>query len=293
MKIRDVMTTDIRSAELNTTIEMLAKIMRDEDVGAVPVLDNGELCGIVTDRDIVVRCIAHGRGTADTTVVDILSSDLQGVSPSHETAEAARIMADLQVRRLPVVENGKLVGMVSIGDLAVKSDTDNEHIGRTLEQVSEGVKASGEAAQRAGRSGPRDDSSSQISGGKRARGPVPLRQNSNARSTANGGQKRKAPKRQQPGSATQMTERSASQVRGRKPAAVTGGGRQKTIETASGRGSHSTRGRVAAKQSTARGGRSSRGQSAASRGSGNAKKGQSRVVTIGSKTSRSQRRKAS
>jgi CBS domain-containing protein len=283
MKIREVMTTDIRSAELDTTIEEIASIMRDEDVGAVPILEDGELRGIITDRDIVVRCIAEGRDPADTTVEDILSEDIKTVSPNHDTGEATRLMAELQIRRLPVVDKGRLVGMVSIGDLAVKSDTDEDRIGETLEEVSEGVKASGRDAERAKRTGiPKRSGQNGGRGGQ-------LRQNSNARNQQGRTQ------RQQPGSATQMTERNAGQVRGRKPAAVTGGGRQETIEAESGRYARSTRGRIEAEQGRPPRNQKSSGrvQGIANRNAGEETRRQERVVNMSEKPSRSQRRKAS
>lgn len=286
MKIRDVMTTDVESAELDTTIEQIATMMRDGDVGAIPVLDDGELCGILTDRDIVVRCIAEGNDPSETTVEDILSDNLKTISPNQDTEQAARLMAELQVRRLPVVEKGQLVGMVSIGDLAVKSDTDEGRIGRTLEEVSEGVKASGRDAQRASRSGiPRRDTDNSGQ----------LRQNSNARqnATRQNSRQQAGPKRQQPGSATQMTERNAGQVRGRKPAGVAGGGRQQTIEAESGRHARSTRGRMEAEQGRPPRNQKSSGQGIGNRSASEEKQRQSRVVNMGDKGSRSQRRKAS
>jgi CBS domain-containing protein len=286
MKIRDVMTTDVESAELDTTIEQIATMMRDGDVGAIPVLDDGELCGILTDRDIVVRCIAEGNDPSETTVEDILSDNLKTISPNQDTEQAARLMAELQVRRLPVVEKGQLVGMVSIGDLAVKSDTDEGRIGRTLEEVSEGVKASGRDAQRASRSGiPRRDTDNSGQ----------LRQNSNARqnATRQNSRQQAGPKRQQPGSATQMTERNAGQVRGRKPAGVAGGGRQQTIEAESGRHARSTRGRIEAEQGRPPRNQKSSGQGIGNRSASEEKQRQSRVVNMGDKGSRSQRRKAS
>jgi CBS domain-containing protein len=287
MKVRDVMTTDIKSAQLDTTIEEIATMMRDGDVGAVPVLDDGELCGILTDRDIVVRCIAEGNDPAETTVEDILSEDLKTVSPNQNTEEAARLMAELQVRRLPVVEKGELVGMVSIGDLAVKSDTDEDRIGRTLEEVSEGVKASGRDAQRASRSGIPANT---------GRNSGQLRQNSNARQNANARQnsrQQRGIKRQQPGSATQMTERNAGQVRGRKPAGVAGGGRQQTIEAESGRYSRSTRGRIEAEQGRPPRSQKSSGQGIGNRSAKQEMERQSRVVKMSERGSRSQKRKAS
>jgi CBS domain-containing protein len=286
MKIRDVMTTDVESAELDSTIEQIAAMMRDGDVGAIPVLDDGELCGILTDRDIVVRCIAEGNDPSETTVEDILSENLKTVSPNQDTEQAARLMAELQVRRLPVVEKGQLVGMVSIGDLAVKSDTDEGRIGRTLEEVSEGVKASGRDAQRASRSGiPRRDTDNSGQ----------LRQNSNARqnATRQNSRQQAGPKRQQPGSATQMTERNAGQVRGRKPAGVAGGGRQQTIEAESGRHARSTRGRIEAEQGRPPRNQKTSGQGIGNRSASEEKQRQSRVVNMGDKGSRSQRRKAS
>jgi CBS domain-containing protein len=287
MKIRDVMTTDVRSAGLETSIEEVAGIMRDEDVGAVPIVDGNQLRGIITDRDIVVRCIAEGRDVSDTTVEDILTEDLRTISPNTDAQEAARIMADEQIRRLPVVEKGKLVGMVSIGDLAVKSDEEEDRIGRTLEEVSEGVKASGRDAQRARTSGP--GRSTQASGGRNGGG----RQNSNSTRAQQGGGKQGA-RRQQPGSSTQTTERNAG-VRGRKPAAVVGGGRQEVMEQESGRHGRSTRGRIEAEQGNPSraiktGGRQ---QGIANRSAKEENARQSRVVNIEEKPRRSQRRKAS
>jgi CBS-domain-containing membrane protein len=116
--------------------------MKEEDIGAVPVIDGQELAGIVTDRDIVVRCIAEGKDVTECTADEVMSSDMQTVSPDDSVDTAARIMADRQVRRLAVIDNGRLVGMVSLGDVAVKSD-DTDLSGDTLEDVSKGVKQGG------------------------------------------------------------------------------------------------------------------------------------------------------
>jgi CBS domain-containing protein len=112
--------------------------MRDEDAGAVPVVDNGRAVGIVTDRDIVVRVVAEG-GQLNRPVRDIVSSTLVSATPDMSTREAAELMSEHQIRRLPVVENDRLVGIVSIGDLAVKEGKDGR-IGDTLQHISEGVK---------------------------------------------------------------------------------------------------------------------------------------------------------
>ena len=138
MNIREVMTPNPRSVSPNDSIKNAACIMRDEDAGAVPVVDNGRAVGIVTDRDIVVRVVAEG-GQLNGPVRDIVSGTLVSASPDMSTREAADLMSEHQIRRLTVVENDRLVGIVSIGDLAVKEGKDGR-IGDTLQHISEGVK---------------------------------------------------------------------------------------------------------------------------------------------------------
>ncbi|HZU42274.1 MAG TPA: CBS domain-containing protein [Terriglobales bacterium] len=139
MRVREIMTKDVGTATLDSTVEDVTTMMKDDDVGAIPVLDDGELAGIVTDRDIVVRCIAEGKDPAETTVEDILTEELHTIEPDADVDEAARIMADRQIRRLPVVEEGELIGVVSLGDIAVKQG-DTETAGESLQDISEGVK---------------------------------------------------------------------------------------------------------------------------------------------------------
>jgi CBS domain-containing protein len=141
MNIRDVMTPNPRSVTANDSIESAARIMRDEDTGAVPVVDNGRPIGIVTDRDIVIRAVADG-GQLNRPVRDIVTSSVISATPDMSTRDAAQLMSEHQVRRLPVVENDRLVGIVSIGDLAVKEGRDSR-IGDTLQHISEGVKERG------------------------------------------------------------------------------------------------------------------------------------------------------
>jgi CBS domain-containing protein len=138
MNIREVMTSNPRSVSPHDSIQNAARIMRDEDAGAVPVVDNGRAVGIVTDRDIVVRVVAEG-GQLSGPVRDIVTGGLVAASPDMSTREAAALMSEHQIRRLPVVENDRLVGIVSIGDLAVKEGKDGR-IGDTLQHISEGVK---------------------------------------------------------------------------------------------------------------------------------------------------------
>jgi len=141
MNIRDVMTPNPRTVSPADSIQSAACIMRDEDTGVVPIVDNGRAVGVVTDRDIVVRAVADG-GQLSRTVGEIATSAVVCASPDMSTREAAQLMSDHQVRRLPVVENERLVGIVSIGDLAVKEGKDGR-TGDTLQAISEGVKERG------------------------------------------------------------------------------------------------------------------------------------------------------
>src|SRR3954465_7110771 len=143
MKVSQLMTKNVSAATLDTTLEEIATMMRDEDAGAIPVLDGEKLVGIVTDRDIVLRCIAQGRDPVGTTSEDILTPDLTTIRPNDDLEVASRLMAQRQVRRLPVIdESGNLVGMLSLGDIAVKEDSDIDGA-EALEGVSRGVKDEG------------------------------------------------------------------------------------------------------------------------------------------------------
>src|SRR3954453_2359780 len=110
----ELMTKNVRTTFLSSALEELAAIMRDGDVGAVPVVDEGRLVGIVTDRDIVVRAIAEGM-TADSPVRLAMTTDLVTVRPDDYVFEAARLMGEKQVRRLPVVDSdGSLAGIMAM-----------------------------------------------------------------------------------------------------------------------------------------------------------------------------------
>ncbi len=138
MNIRDVMTPNPRTVTPNDSIQNAARIMRDEDTGAVPVVENGQAVGMVTDRDIVIRAVAED-GQLNRPVGEIVSGSVICATPDMSTREAAELMSEHQIRRLPVVDKNQLVGIVSIGDLAVKEGKDGR-IGDTLQHISEGVK---------------------------------------------------------------------------------------------------------------------------------------------------------
>lgn len=138
MHIRDVMTPNPRTVKAEESIQNAARIMRDEDTGVVPVVDNGRPIGMITDRDIVVRAVADG-GQVNRPVREFITSAVVTATPEMSTREAAQLMSEHQIRRLPVVENERLVGIVSLGDIAVKEGKDSRS-GDTLQAISEGVK---------------------------------------------------------------------------------------------------------------------------------------------------------
>ena len=120
--IRDLMTGNPVCLDASTSIREAARKMRDNDIGDVVVEKAGKLCGIVTDRDIVVRAIADGKDAETTNLGTICSSDIISLSPEQTDEDAVRLMREKAIRRLPVLENGKVIGIVSLGDLAVDKD---------------------------------------------------------------------------------------------------------------------------------------------------------------------------
>jgi CBS domain-containing protein len=123
--VRDVMMTNPLSVDAGVSIRQAAEVMRDNDIGDVLVVGDGSLRGIVTDRDIVVRALADGRQPDATPVADVCSPKLTVVDAQAEVDEAADIMGRHAVRRLPVVENNEVVGIVSLGDLARRSEPES------------------------------------------------------------------------------------------------------------------------------------------------------------------------
>jgi CBS domain-containing protein len=116
------MTTHVVTLPASASIMDAARTMKDNDIGNIVVMDGGRLCGILTDRDIVVRGIAEGSDPNKLTVDDICSDDVASVSPTDEVAAAIRLMREKAIRRLPVVDDGRPVGIVSLGDLAQTRD---------------------------------------------------------------------------------------------------------------------------------------------------------------------------
>jgi CBS domain-containing protein len=134
--IRDVMTSNPQSVDPETTVVDAARLMRDGDVGSLPVVEDGRLTGVVTDRDITVRAVAEGKDPQSTKVADVLSQDVVTIDPQQDLDEALRLMARHQVRRLPVVEeDGRLVGIVAQADVAEQGD--DRQTGQMVEEISE------------------------------------------------------------------------------------------------------------------------------------------------------------
>jgi CBS domain-containing protein len=121
--VDQVMTHDPRTVSPDDTVLDAARQMREGDVGDVLVVDGGKLAGILTDRDIVVRAVADGRDPSDVRVSDIRTEGVATLTPDQPLEDAIRLMRDQDVRRAPVVQDGRPVGILSIGDLAVDRDT--------------------------------------------------------------------------------------------------------------------------------------------------------------------------
>jgi CBS domain-containing protein len=118
MKVRDAMAKTISTASPTDTVRRLASVMKKEDCGFVPVVEEGRLVGVVTDRDIVLRCLANGHGDiGHESAAEIMSPAVVTVAPDDDLEEAAHRMARSEVRRLPVLEDGHIVGILSLGNV--------------------------------------------------------------------------------------------------------------------------------------------------------------------------------
>lgn len=133
--VKDIMTTNIETVTLKDNVYEIAVKMKNNDIGFVPVVEGRKLIGVVTDRDLVVRGYAEKR-EGSAAVEQVMSKDVQTITPDTTVDEAAKIMAKNQIRRLPVVDDGNLVGVVAIGDLAVRDKFENE-AGEALSKISE------------------------------------------------------------------------------------------------------------------------------------------------------------
>jgi len=132
--VKDAMTADVKTAAPSQSLTDVARLMKQEDVGSVPVVDGERLIGVVTDRDIVVRGIADGSDPHAIKAGDIASRDVVTVRPDDDLDAALRLMAQHQVRRLPVVDDGQLVGVVAQADVA--HEAKEKDVGHVVEEIS-------------------------------------------------------------------------------------------------------------------------------------------------------------
>ena len=125
MKVRDIMTRNVACVSKEDSIEQAAQLMRQYDVGSIPVCQNNEVIGIVTDRDITIRSSADGQNNTGKCG-DIMTTNLVVGDPEMNVDEAARLMSDRQIRRLPIMENNSLVGIVALGDISLEPSYQNK-----------------------------------------------------------------------------------------------------------------------------------------------------------------------
>jgi CBS domain-containing protein len=133
--VREAMTPGVRTVSPSQSLAEAAALMKSEDVGSVPVVEEGRLAGILTDRDIVIRAVAERQDPQTVKVDEIASGELVTVEPEQDLDEALTLMARHQVRRLPVVEEGRLVGMLAQADIALEAK--EKKVGETVEEISQ------------------------------------------------------------------------------------------------------------------------------------------------------------
>jgi CBS domain-containing protein len=135
--VRDAMTENPRSIGVSASVVEAARLMRGEHIGSLPITDDEELVGMITDRDITTRVVAEAADPKMTSVGDVSSRDLVSVEPDNDLEEAVQLMASHQVRRLPVVEDGRLVGIVAQADIALNFRENEQRTGELVEAISE------------------------------------------------------------------------------------------------------------------------------------------------------------
>ena len=136
MKLREIMTNQVIRIHPEENVAVASRMLANYNVGILPVMGgDGRLCGLVTDRDIVTRCLASGKTPEQTTVAEVMTRKIIAARPDMDVSIAASLMGAKQIRRLPVMENGKLCGMVSLGDLARREESSVE-AGGALTEIS-------------------------------------------------------------------------------------------------------------------------------------------------------------
>ncbi len=136
-RCRDIMTSDVTTAERQMPLYVVAGLMRKADIGSLPVVDDGKLIGIITDRDIVVRGVAEQLGDA-AAAEQVMTAEVFSVSPDDFVFQAIKLMGEQKIRRLPVVDaDGRLAGIIAMADIALETE-DERDIAEALEEISSG-----------------------------------------------------------------------------------------------------------------------------------------------------------
>lgn len=136
MRVKDCMCKKVVRATSDTTLNEIAKLMEENDIGCVPICNNqNNVIGFITDRDIITRCVATNKNCSQTKASDIMTTKVIKITPDVEINFATETMAKNQIKRLPVIENNQIVGILSIGDLAQNQDVSTDEIGYTLEHI--------------------------------------------------------------------------------------------------------------------------------------------------------------
>ena len=136
MKVKECMCNDVSCVKPEAKVCEVAKLMLDKHVGCIPVCDNNnKVVGLVTDRDLILRSLACEKDGKQTPVSEVMTTKIFNVAPDAEVSEAEKIMCECQIRRVPVVENDVLVGIITVGDLANNQSISSEEVSNTIEQI--------------------------------------------------------------------------------------------------------------------------------------------------------------
>ena len=137
MKVDECMCCNVTSVKPDTTLRECAKIMSNDDIGCVPVCNDNELVGIITDRDIVLRAVAENKDVNTLTAKDIMTINPYTCECGCDIDEAEKVMSEFQIRRIPIMENGKIVGMLTLGDLALNNENRPKEVCKTMKCICE------------------------------------------------------------------------------------------------------------------------------------------------------------
>lgn len=136
MKVSECMCTQISCVNPETNLTNVAKIMKEKHVGCIPVCNaDNKIVGLITDRDLVLRGIACNKDTNTTSASEIMTTNLYSVTPNEEVENATRTMCECQVRRIPVIENSYMVGILTLADIANHNEINQNEVGKTVEEI--------------------------------------------------------------------------------------------------------------------------------------------------------------